>query len=349
MLTNLVYILLAVLILGIIIIFHELGHFIVGRMCGIGVVEFAIGFGPKLIGWRRGETDYSIRLLPLGGFCKFVGEDDDNPAPNAMNNAPVWKRILTVFAGPGMNFLLAFVAAVVILCTFPTLTGIYPKVDSLVENMPAQEAQLLPGDVIIAANGTNVDYDTAGTETLRAIIQSSDSVELTVNRAGEALTLTLLPETVTLEDGSAAKQIGIYFTAEYARDSLFEAIPDAGRYLWNTTTEMLNILRNLFFKGEGVEGMAGPIGTVAVVSEQLQQNSSLFLDFLVLISLNLGIMNLLPLPALDGGRLVFLLVEAVRGKPVPPEKEGLVHAVGLLLLLALAVVLTWHDIVTYIL
>ena len=116
MLTNFLYILLALLLLCVLIVVHEFGHFIVGRLCGIGVVEFAVGFGPKLFHWRGKETLYSIRAIPLGGFCKFVGEDDENPAPNAMNNMPVWKRFLTVAAGPAMNLLFAYLVGVVMLC-----------------------------------------------------------------------------------------------------------------------------------------------------------------------------------------------------------------------------------------
>jgi len=349
MLTNLLYVLLAILILGVIIIAHELGHFIVGRLCGIGVVEFSVGFGPKLFGWRRKDTDYSIRLLPIGGFCKFVGEDANDPAPNAMNNAPVWKRILTVFAGPAMNFVLAYIAAIIILCSYYTVTGVSPKVDAVLEGMPAYEAQLQPGDVVTAANGTAITCDIEGVETLRAIIQLGEPVELTVDRGGEALQLTLVPAPEVQADGTTRLLLGVNFSAEYHRDNIFEAIPHAGAYMWDITVEMVNLLRNLIFRGEGADQMAGAIGTVAVVSEQLQQNSSLALDFLFLISLNLGIMNLLPIPALDGGRLVFLFLEAVRRKPIPPEKEGLVHAIGLMLLLGLAVVLAWHDIMTYIL
>lgn len=345
--TNLLYVLLAIVLLGIVIIIHELGHFIAGRLCGIGVVEFSVGFGPKLIGWSRGGTDYSIRALPLGGFCKFVGEDDDNPAPNAMNRMPVWKRFLTVFAGPGMNFVLAYLAALVMLCVYYTGT-VCPVIDTVVAGSPAEIARLQHGDIVLEANDTEITYDYAGVEQLRALIQTNDSVDLTVNRGGEQIDLTLVPALVPQEDGSTAKQIGVSFAAEYHRMSLLEAIPGAGRYMWEVTGTMLDFLKDLVFKGEGVEDMAGAVGTVAVVSEALQTNHSLFLDFLFVISLNLGIMNLLPLPALDGGRLVFLIIEAVRRKPVPPEKEGMVHGIGLLLLLGLAVALTWHDIVTYI-
>ena len=127
MLNSILYILLAIVILGVIIVCHEFGHFIVGRLCGIGVVEFSVGFGPKILGWKHKGTQFSLRAIPLGGFCKFVGEDENNSAPDAMNNASVWKRILTVFAGPAMNFVLAFLAGIVVLCMFST-ADVYPEI-----------------------------------------------------------------------------------------------------------------------------------------------------------------------------------------------------------------------------
>lgn len=346
MLTNLLYIIAAILLLCVLIVVHELGHFIAGRLCGIGVVEFSVGFGPKLIGWHRKDTDYSIRAIPLGGFCKFVGEDEDNTAPNAMNNMPVWKRFLTVAAGPAMNVLFAYLAAVVMLCLF--YGTVAPSVDTIVEGMPAYEAQLQQGDVITAANGSEISYDTEGTNVLREIIQSSESVDLTVQRGDETLNLSLVPNLVTDEaTGETVKQIGVTF--KFINYNLATAIPGAGRLLKDMSTMMLDFLKNLIFHGEGAEDMAGPVGTVAVVSQYLALDPSQLVYFAVVISLNLGIMNLIPFPGLDGSRLVFLAVEAIRRKPVPPEKEGMVHAIGLVLLLALSVVLLWHDIQTYIL
>lgn len=346
MLTNFLYIVVAILLLCLLIVVHELGHFIVGRMCGIGVVEFSVGFGPKLIGWRRKDTDYSIRAVPLGGYCKFVGEDEDDSAPNAMNNMPVWKRFLTVAAGPAMNVLFAYLAAVLMLCMF--YGTVAPSVDTIVEGMPAHEAQLQQGDIITHANGAEISYDTEGTNALREIIQESESVELTVQRGEETLSLTLVPDVVTDEaTGETAKQIGITFA--FRNYTLPTAIPGAGRLLKDMSTMMLDFLRNLIFHGEGANDVAGPVGTVAMVSRYLAVDPSQLVYFAVVISLNLGIMNLIPFPGLDGSRLVFLAVEAVRRKPVPPDKEGMVHAIGLILLLGLSAVLLWHDIMTFIL
>ena len=349
MLSNLLYILIAILMLGVIIIIHELGHFWVGRACGIGVVEFSVGMGPKLFGWRRKDIDYSIRALPIGGYCKFVGEDEDNPAPNAMNSAPVWKRFLTVLAGPMMNFVLAYIAVVIVFVSIPMVVEITPTIEQLSESMPAQSAGLRVGDTILAANGAPISNDVNGVTQLRELIQTGASIELTVEREGETLSLPLSPAKVQAEDGSDTYQIGVVFGTVSATETLPQALVEGARQMRSYSTMMLDILRKLIFKFEGAENMAGAIGMVSVVSEQLRSDLRLVLDYTFLISLNLGIMNLIPFPGLDGSRLLFLLIEAVRRKPVPIEKEGLVHAIGLVILLGLAAVLAVHDVMTYIL
>ena len=173
-------------------------------------------------------------------------------------------------------------------------------------------------------------------------------MELTILRNGETVTATLVPKQVVTDEttGETTPQIGVTFGIKPI--SLGAAIPEAGRYLYEISGMMLDSLRNLIFKGQGADQMAGAIGTVAVASEIMQTDRSMILYFVVILSLNLGIINLLPLPALDGGRLVFLIVEGIRRKPVPPEKEGMVHAIGLMLFFLLAIVLAWHDIVTYV-
>ncbi|MBQ8973585.1 MAG: site-2 protease family protein [Clostridia bacterium] len=349
MLSNLLYILIAILMLGVIIIIHELGHFWVGRACGIGVVEFSVGMGPKLFGWRRKDIDYSIRALPIGGYCKFVGEDEDNPAPNAMNSAPVWKRFLTVLAGPMMNFVLAYIAVVIVFVSIPMVVDITPTIEQLSESMPAQSAGLRVGDTILAANGVPISNDVNGVTQLRELIQTGASIELTVEREGETLSFPLSPAKVQAEDGSDTYQIGVVFGTVNATETLPQALVEGARQMRSYSTMMLDILRKLIFKFEGAENMAGAIGMVSVVSEQLRSDLRLVLDYTFLISLNLGIMNLIPFPGLDGSRLLFLLIEAVRRKPVPIEKEGLVHAIGLVILLGLAAVLAVHDVMTYIL
>ena len=341
MLNSILYILLAIVILGVIIVCHEFGHFIVGRLCGIGVVEFSVGFGPKILGWKHKGTQFSLRAIPLGGFCKFVGEDENNSAPDAMNNASVWKRILTVFAGPAMNFVLAFLTGIVVLCMFST-ADVYPEIRQVVDASAAQEAGLLPGDEITAVNGEAIAHNASGTQALREAVQTGETIALTVSRGGETLSIDVSPKAIRAEDGAQAYQLGVTFaTRNYG---FFEAIPASGKMMANVTEQLFTTLKNLIFHGTGADEMTGTVGTVVVISEVVQRDSSMIWDIIFLISLNLGIMNLLPIPALDGGRLVFLIVEAIRRKPVPPEKEGMVHLIGFALILILFVVLTWHDI-----
>ena len=340
MLNSILYILLAIVILGVIIVCHEFGHFIVGRLCGIGVVEFSVGFGPKILGWKHKGTQFSLRAIPLGGFCKFVGEDESNSAPDAMNNASVWKRILTVFAGPAMNFVLAFLTGIVVLCMFST-ADVYPEIRQVVDASAAQEAGLLPGDEITAVNGEAIAHNASGTQALREAVQTGETLALTVSRGGETLSIDVSPKAIQ-EDGAQAYQLGVTFaTHNYG---FFEAIPASGRMMVGVTEQLFTTLKNLIFHGTGADEMTGTVGTVVVISEVVQRDSSMIWDIIFLISLNLGILNLLPIPALDGGRLVFLIVEAIRRKPVPPEKEGMVHLIGFALILILFVVLTWHDI-----
>ena len=345
MLTNILYVFLALVMLGVIVTVHEFGHYLVGRLCGIGIVEFSVGFGPKLFGWKRKDIQYSLRLIPLGGYCAFVGEDEQNDDPRAMNNQPVWKRFLTVLAGPAMNFVLAFVACAVMLDLF-MVADRYPVVTEVTEGLLAAEAGLLPGDVVKRVDETEISYDTQGVNDLIQAIRAVDPgspVQLTVERDGEALSLSMVTQAMEVDGGVAHGMIGAAFS-KYRTYTPLEAIRYSGVYMVTTTQSMLDSLRKLFFHGEGVEQITGTVGIIAVVSQYARDGFYEVLWLIFIISLNLGIMNLLPLPALDGGRLVFLIVEAIRRKPVPPEKEGMVHGIGLVLVFGLFLLLTFHDV-----
>ncbi len=346
MITNILYVLLAILMLGIIVTAHEFGHYVVGRLCGIGIVEFSVGFGPRLFGWERKGIKYSLRCIPLGGYCAFVGEDERNSDPRAMNNQPVWKRLLTVLAGPFMNFVLAFLVCALMLHGY-FIAQSYPIVDQLAADMPAEQAGLLPGDRIIRVNGTDIEDGSAGVSQIVAAIQSGDMsrpIDLSVDRDGEVKRFSMNAVPVPGEEGQPSRwQIGIVFSSRTF--TIGESLRESGAYMVETTRMMLESLRNLIFKGEGIEDTAGTVGIIALVSQRAREGMYMVLWLMFIISLNLGIMNLLPLPALDGGRLLFLIVEAIRRKPIPPEKEGMVHGIGMVLLLGLFVVLTFHDIV----
>ena len=344
--SRILYILIAIVMLGFIVTVHEFGHYLVGRLCGIGIVEFSVGFGPKLVGFKRKGIAYSLRLIPLGGYCAFVGEDEENPAPNAMNNQPVWKRLLTVAAGPAMNFVLAFTFCAILLSSF-IIAEYQPRVAYIYENTPAAAGTLEIGDVIVEINGTPISYDGEGVASAREVISSADlnaPLSLVVERGGERVSMELQPQRIVDEEtGEVRYQLGIAFGGRTYRFG--EALGRSMSYMVEFTGEMLRSLKDLLFHGTGVEDMMGPVGIISFVSDQVSsQKLYAVVNLTFFLSLDIGIMNLLPLPSLDGGRLIFLIIEAIRRKPIPPEKEGMVHAIGLGLLLMLFVFITYKDI-----
>ena len=343
---KILYILIAILMLGVIVTIHEFGHYLAGRLCGIGILAFSIGFGPKLVQFKRKGILYSLRAIPLGGYCSFVGEDENDDAPNAMNKQPVWKRFITVLSGPLMNFVLAFVACTLLLCNF-YVAEYLPRISFIAEDMPATECGLEVGDVLLTVNGTPISFDQAGVNAVASTIQASDLSEpiaLTILRDGSQFDLSVLPQAVSNADGSTSYQIGIGFGARTFRPG--EALGRSCGYMVDFTKAMLQGLKDMIFGKVQNGSVMGPVGIISYVSD-IVYSEKLYgvVYYLFVLSLNVGIMNLLPLPALDGGRLIFLLIEAIRGKPIPPEKEGMVHAAGFMLLLLVIVFVTYKDIV----
>lgn len=340
---QILYILIAIVLLGFIVTAHEFGHYLMGRLCGIGIVEFSVGFGPKLLGFKKKDIQYSLRLIPLGGYCAFVGEDNDNSAPNAMAKQPVWKRFLTLAAGSAMNFVLAFLFCAILLSGFIT-AEIFPLVSTVGENTPAAVCGLQEGDIIVEINDIAISYDTAGVYAMQELITEKE-LTMTINRDGEITELQLLPERI--EDpasGAVDYQIGI--TLGSRTYTIGEALRGSCGYMVEFTGMMLESIKDLFFHGTGTDELMGPVGIVSFMSDTVESDALYgVVNLIFVLSLNIGIMNLLPLPALDGGRLIFLIIEAIRRKPIPPEKEGMVHAFGLLLLLALIVFITYKDII----
>ena len=344
--SRILYILIAIVMLGFIVTVHEFGHYLVGRLCGIGIVEFSVGFGPKLVGFKRKGIAYSLRLIPLGGYCAFVGEDEENPAPNAMNNQPVWKRLLTVAAGPAMNFVLAFTFCAILLSSF-IIAEYQPRVAYIYENTPAAAGALEIGDVIVEINGTPISYDGEGVASAREVISSADlnaPLSLVVERGGERVSMELQPQRIVDEEtGEVRYQLGIAFGGRTYRFG--EALGRSMSYMVEFTGEMLRSLKDLLFHGTGVEDMMGPVGIISFVSDQVSsQKLYAVVNLTFFLLLDIGIMNLLPLPSLDGGRLIFLIIEAIRRKPIPPEKEGMVHAIGMGLLFLLIIIITFKDV-----
>ena len=310
---------LALLLFSFIVFFHELGHFLLARKNGIYVEEFCIGMGPILVKKKGKETTYSIRLLPIGGAC-MMGEDEvENLDEKSFNNKSVWARISVIAAGPVFNFILAFILSVIVVSW---LGYDKPVIKSVLENSAAEEAGLKEGDVIKEINGKNIHI-------FREIsaynqFHPGEKMELTYERNGKEYTVSLK----TRPDETGRYLIGIT-QGQYKKANAFTAL-QYGFYevkFWIDYT--IESLKMLFTGVIGLDQLSGPVGIVDVVDEAYDTNiqygiSSVVLAFLnlsILLSANLGVMNLLPLPALDGGRLVFLFVEAIRGKRIPPEKR----------------------------
>ena len=423
-------ILIAIIIFSAIILFHEFGHFLFAKLNGISVTEFSLGMGPRLWSFQKGETRYSLKLLPLGGSCAMVGEDtDEEDIPGSFNSAPVWGRISVVAAGPIFNFILAFVLAVIIvgfvgydpaevlevdknsaaaeaglqngdiiteydgyhvdlakdlyvymylnnlnegdtvslkvrrdgmtetisytpdvsvryLLGFNRSDASSMTVESLIDGMPLQEAGLQPGDTITAINGVEIADGEAYDAYLAEHPLSSEPVEITYDRDGLDYTATITPKEYR------TPQLGFSYNLGYTKTSGLQILKYGAleiKYMIRTT---LLSLKELVTGQLGFQNLSGPVGVVDAIGTTYEESKSegilmLWMNMLnmaVLLSANLGVMNLLPLPALDGGRLVFLIIEAIRKKPINREIEGRIHFAGLMALMVLMVVVMYNDI-----
>ena len=332
------YVILALLMLGVLIMAHEAGHYFSARACGIEVQEFAMGMGPLLCKWKNKRgTQFSIRLLPIGGFCQFYGEDEEVNDPRAFNNQSVGKRLATVVSGPLMNFVVAFVVVVLYLSALGVPVTV-PRVAEVEAH--AARAGLMAGDTLLYVNDVKAESANA----VLSVIMGSEgeTVTLRVERGGEEIDVPIAP---FYDEEVSRYRVGFTFAQERERVSFLESIPFSVSYNVESARLIGVTLKNLIFKGEGASDVTGPVGTVYVIQEVTQEGGlDIYLELLALISVNLGMMNLLPIPGLDGSRLLFLLVEGVRGKPVKRELEGAIHGAGLILLMGLMVLLTYKDI-----
>jgi len=341
-------IILALLIFSLIIIIHELGHFLLAKRGGIRVNEFALGMGPILLSKQIGETVYCLKLLPFGGSCMMEGEDgavaegSDLMADDSFQSKSVWTRISVVAAGPVFNFILAFLLALFI------IGGIgydAPVVAALVEDYPAQEAGMLPGDKIIRINDKRIHVYRE--VSMYVQMNQGKAAEIEYERDGERYTVYLEPE---INNGTYI--YGFRGAGIRTKGTIFETIYYSAyevKYWISTTIQSLGMI---FSGGVSADDVSGPVGIVNAIGDTYEASKPdgayyIWLNMLnisILLTANLGVMNLLPIPALDGGRLVFLILEAIRGKRIDPEKEGMVHFAGLILLLALMVLIMFNDV-----
>ena len=331
-------IILAIALLGVLIMLHEAGHFWAARLCGIEVEEFSVGMGPLLLsGLGKKGTRFSLRLLPIGGFCRFYGEDEDSADPRAFNLQPVWKRIVTVVSGPLANFLVAF-AAIVLYLSVLGMPALAPEAALVEEN--AARYGLRQGDRILAVNGVESDDPQVISREIAA--SQGEPVEMTVRREEQTLQITIRP---FYDEAAGRWRVGFSFGQTCMWLPFLQSFPVSVRYNAESVAMIARTLRDLFTRGQGIDEVTGPVGTVYAIQEVTRENGTdIYLELAALISVNLGVMNLLPIPGLDGSRLLFLLYEGIRRKPVRRELEGAIHMAGFVLLMGLMVLLTYKDI-----
>ena len=338
-------ILIAILLFSAIVIFHELGHFLLAKANGIRVDEFSLGLGPTLVGKEFKGTKFSIKLLPFGGAC-MMGEDDaDDMSEGSFNSKSVWARISVIVAGPVFNLILAWILCVIMVAWVGYRA---PIVGEVSEGYSAKEQGMRSGDVITKIDGKRIHlWNEIALSNL--MNSNGEKTEITYLRDGKETSVILEPRAL---EGDINKRLGITSTAELTKAGVTGSL-QYGVYTvkyWIDYT--MDCLKMLVGGKMGIKDMSGPVGIVDAVDEKYQSSKAAglkivvlnLMNFAILLTANLGIMNLLPIPALDGGRLVFLLVEAVRRKRVPPEKEGMVHFAGFALLLVLMVVVMYNDI-----
>lgn len=370
-----------IIIFLVMISLHEFGHFIVSKLSGVKVLEFAIGMGPAILKWKGKETLYSLRIFPVGGYCKLEGEDEKTDDERAFCNQKWWKRFLVIIAGALLNVILGF--AILFFITSKNEQIQTPFIESVVEDSYMDEAGLLAGDEIISINGKKVHFY-GDISLYTSDITAADEVEIAVKRDGKKIKTFLKPskEEVTVyyeEDGARVitgindnpktEEIHQYTDKEAAKEYIGTS-QTSTRYILGflPKTEKVGFFNNLEYSYHytgfvvrlvyqglwdmitgktGLEQVSGPVGIVSAVNTAVNSGKNWVTEVLflaALLTINLGVFNLLPLPALDGGRLFFMIIELLRGKPIPAEKEGMVHAIGLMLLLAFAVIVSFKDI-----
>ncbi|WP_332648335.1 RIP metalloprotease RseP [Lysinibacillus sp. 54212] len=416
-----------IIIFGSLVFFHELGHFIFAKRAGIMVREFAIGMGPKIFSMMKGETLYTIRLLPIGGYVRMAGDDfeslelqpgyrvalvtdednvvkkiilnQNNQYPNVIfleveradlnkglwiegydeddeseyprivryevardaiivengketliapydrqfNSKTVGQRSMAIFAGPLFNFILAFFIFLTI-GFFQGIPTYEPVITEVSDDGPAKNAGMLAGDLVTSINGNTITTWQELSDTIRE--NPGNQLDFTVERNGEEVSFPLTPKIIKDEEGNKVGLIGVIYQTPYKKAPL-EAFGLAAEQTYEWSTRIFELLGQLVTGQLSIESLSGPVGiykTTEQIAEGAENPVFVLMHWAAILSINLGIMNLLPLPALDGGRLLFFGVEALRGKPVDRQKEGLVHFVGIVLLMILMVVVTWNDI-----
>ncbi len=343
-------IIIAIIIFGLIVTVHEFGHFICAKLSKVNVLEFSIGMGPKIIQKQFGETMYSLRLLPVGGYCAMEGEDDESNTPRSFRSAKLWKRMIILVAGAGMNFVLGFIAIVIMLTmldTVPTtqisgFSAVQLEDGTLERQSGSYDSGLRHDDIFYEIDNTKI-YSMLDLN----YILSSDSTnvhDVTVIRNGEKVDF----KDVVFQNASGNT---IDFGLVQEKKSPLTIIKGSGQMFMSMGHIVEMSLKQLVSDNAKKEDISGPVGVVTVISETTQESENIrdtifqLVYMTALITINIGIFNLLPIPGLDGGRLIFCFIELIRRKPVKPEHEGYVHLAGMVLLFGIMIMATYNDIV----
>jgi len=329
---------------------HEFGHFYVARKAGIKVLEFAFGIGPKLFGIKGKETVYSVRLLPFGGFVRFLSQEELNEEERvsrsellqrSFESKSIWQKMAVIVAGPFMNFVLGAILFIIVFAWFGVPTASNENViGSIISGKPAAAAGLEAGDKVLAVNGVETPDWNSVTSQIHA--SPGETVTLTIEKAStkEIIILDIIPE---LDEQTGRGLIGISPNVVNQRVSIFKAI----QYGIQQTVEFTRLIVLLIIQmitGEVPVELSGPVGIVQVIGEGAKQGLADLFSLTAILSIQFGILNLLPIPALDGGQLAVLTYEGISRKPLPPEKKGLIQLTGFALLMALMIAVTYQDI-----
>lgn len=320
------------LVLFLFLIFpHELGHFMMARAVGVKVNEFAFGMGPAVWQKQGRKTLYSIRIFPVGGFCAMEGENEESDHEGAFNNKPWWAKILVLIAGAAMNVLIAVVVMSVIILISGTATTTVDKVEN---GSPAQIAGLKQGDKIEYISGKKIeDWNNVS----KSIGNKGKKIEIKVSRNGKYEIFKINPR--------KEKDRYVIGITPVIEKSPSKAITGGFKSIWYITRQMYKSLGMLASGNVAMKDVSGPVGMIGLVHQSATQGLISFFYLVALISLNLAIFNLLPLPALDGGRIIFVIIRMITGKAITDKQEAMVHGAGMVLLLSLMVFVTWNDII----
>ena len=346
--TKILYVLLAILIFGFLIFIHEGGHFFFARLFKVTVREFAIGMGPKIFTKKSEKSGiaYSLRLLPIGGFVSMEGEDEESDDPNAFNKKPVWQRIIIVVAGALTNIIVGILVMSILVFNADYLLS--TQIGEVTEGSVSHEAGLQVNDIIVEVDGVNVHIGDELSYQIRR--RGIKPVDLTVMRNGEKVIIKDVQYSIEHIEGAdfAMMDFKVYgiFPEDYNLPVLLKHSFYRSTY---TVTMIWESLVDLVTGRYGMEAVSGPVGVTEALTDAIDTDvktgSNSFIYLAVVISMNLGVMNLLPLPALDGGRLIFLIIEGIRRKPVKPEVEGYVHFAGIVVLMLFMVFICVKDVI----